>query len=191
MYKTVVIDAAKCTGCRACENYCSLKHEGECAPSRGRIHVVKWEQQGIFVPISCMRCQEPACEMVCPKCATRRDFATGAMVVDANRCIGCLSCVFACPFGATFLDQETGKILKCDLCDGDPTCVKVCPTQALTFEEVSQETYLKLLQNADRLPQLVREALGQEPQAMPHQAEEAQEVQEAQETQEAQEAQEA
>ena len=185
MYKTVVIDAAKCTGCRACENYCSLKHEGVCAPSRGRIHVVKWEQQGIFVPVSCMRCQEPACELVCPKCATRRDFATGAMTVDANRCIGCLSCVFACPFGATFLDQETGKILKCDLCDGDPTCVKVCPTGALSFEEVSQETYLKLLENADRLPQLVREALGQgEPQgttpAAPQEKQEAQEVQEGQ-----------
>jgi carbon-monoxide dehydrogenase iron sulfur subunit len=191
MYKTVVIDATKCTGCRACENYCSLKHEGECAPSRGRIHVVKWEQQGIFVPVSCMRCQEPACELVCPKCATRRDFATGAMTVDANRCIGCLSCVFACPFGATFLDQETGKILKCDLCDGDPTCVKVCPTGALTYEEVSQETYLKLLANADRLPGLVREALGQEPPAAPQQTQEAQEAQEPQETQEIQEAQEA
>ncbi len=160
MAKTVIIDAEKCSGCRACENYCALKHEGVCAPSRARIHVIKWEQEGIYVPISCMRCEEPACEMACPKGATYRNFSSGAMEVDPHRCIGCLSCLIACPFGATFQDQESGKILKCDLCEGDPTCVKVCPTGALTYEEVSKETYLKLLQNAERIPQLVKEALG-------------------------------
>jgi Fe-S-cluster-containing dehydrogenase component len=71
-----------------------------------------------------------------------------------------MSCVFACPFGATFLDQQTGKVLKCDLCDGDPTCVKVCPTGALSFEEISKETHLKLIRNAEQIPRLVREALG-------------------------------
>ncbi|MGC8492081.1 MAG: 4Fe-4S dicluster domain-containing protein [Syntrophobacteraceae bacterium] len=160
MFKTVIIDAEKCSGCRSCETYCSLKHESLCAPSRGRVHVVKWEQEGIFVPISCMRCEEPACELACPQHATYRNYSTGAMEVDASRCIGCMSCVFACPFGATFLDQATGKVLKCDLCDGDPTCAKVCPTGALTCEEISRETYLKLIRNADQIPRLVREALG-------------------------------
>ncbi len=160
MFKTVIIDAQKCSGCRSCETYCSLKHEMMCAPSRGRIHVIKWEQEGIFVPLSCMRCEQPACELVCPRHATYRNYSTGAMEVDANRCIGCMSCVAACPFGATFLDRETGKILKCDLCDGDPTCVKVCPTGALSYEDVSRETYLKLVRNADQIPRLVREALG-------------------------------
>jgi carbon-monoxide dehydrogenase iron sulfur subunit len=160
MFKTVIIDAKKCVGCRSCENYCSLKHEVVCAPSRGRIHVVKWEQEAVFVPVSCMRCQDAPCERACPMHATYRNYSTGAMEVDPNRCIGCMNCVFACPFGATFLDQETGKILKCDLCDGDPTCVKVCPSGALTYEEVTGETYHKLVRNADRIPLLVREALG-------------------------------
>jgi Fe-S-cluster-containing dehydrogenase component len=124
--------------------------------------VIKWEQEAIFVPINCMRCEEPACEMACPKGATYRNYSTGAMEVDPNRCIGCLSCVFACPFGATFVDQENGRVLKCDLCDGDPTCVKVCPTQAITCEEISKEAYLKLLENADKIPGLVRKAVGQE-----------------------------
>jgi Fe-S-cluster-containing dehydrogenase component len=160
MLKTLIIDADKCTGCRSCESYCSLKHDGECNPAKGRIHVVKWEQDAIFVPINCMRCEEPACEMACPKGATYRNVLTGAMEVDQYRCIGCLSCVFACPFGATFVDVDNGKVLKCDLCDGDPTCAKVCPTGAITCEEVSQETYLKLIKNADRIPHLVKEALG-------------------------------
>lgn len=162
MIKTLIVDAQKCSGCRSCESYCSLKHEGVCAPSKGRIHVVKWEQEGLFVPINCMRCREPACEMVCPKRATFRNYATGAMQVDPHRCIGCLSCVFACPFGATFVDHDDGHVLKCDLCDGDPTCVKVCPTGALTFEEVSKETFRKLMENADRIPVLVKMAIGEE-----------------------------
>ncbi|MGC8603048.1 MAG: 4Fe-4S dicluster domain-containing protein [Desulfomonilaceae bacterium] len=162
MIKTLIVDAQKCSGCRACENYCSLKHEGYCSPSKGRIHVVKWEQEGIYVPINCMRCEKPACEMVCPRRATFRNYITGAMEVDASRCIGCLSCVIACPFGATFVDPDNGSILKCDLCGGDPTCVKVCPTGALSYEELSKEAYLKLLENADRIPSLVRTALGEE-----------------------------
>jgi Fe-S-cluster-containing dehydrogenase component len=124
--------------------------------------VIKWERDAIFVPINCRRCEKPACEMVCPKHATHRNFATGAMEVDESRCIGCLSCVFACPFGATFTDPNSGEVLKCDLCDGDPTCVKVCPCEALTYEEVSKEAYLKLVGNADKIPTLVREALGKQ-----------------------------
>ncbi len=161
-YKTLIIDAEKCSGCRSCESYCALKHEWVCNPAKGRIHVVKWEQDAIFVPINCMRCETPACEQVCPQQATFRNYVTNAMEVDPDRCIGCLSCVFACPFGATFVDRENGRVLKCDLCDGDPTCVKVCPTGALTYEEVSNETYLKLVQNADRIPQLVKTAIGRE-----------------------------
>jgi Fe-S-cluster-containing dehydrogenase component len=60
------------------------------------------------------------------------------------------------------VDQDTGHVLKCDLCDGDPTCVKICPTGALSYEEMSKEAYLKLLENADRIPSLVRTALGEE-----------------------------
>lgn len=161
MIKALIVDAQKCSGCRACETYCSLKHEGFCAPSMGRIHVVKWEQDAVFVPVNCMRCQEPSCELVCPRRATYRNYTTGAMQVDPHRCIGCLSCVAACPFGATFVDQHTGKVLKCDLCDGDPTCVKVCPSGALAYEELSKETYLKLLENADRIPLLVKQAIGE------------------------------
>jgi Fe-S-cluster-containing dehydrogenase component len=161
-YKTLIIDPDKCTGCRSCESYCALKHEGLCSPAKGRIHIVKWEQEGIFIPINCMRCQEPACELTCPRRATFRNFATGAMVVDTDRCIGCLSCVFACPFGATFVNTDNGQVLKCDLCDGDPTCVKVCPTGAITCEEISKEAYLKLMNNAEYIPQLVKQALGEE-----------------------------
>lgn len=158
--KMLIVDAQKCSGCRSCESYCALKHEGLCSPAKGRVHVVKWEQEGVFAPVNCMRCQDPACELVCPNQATFRNFATGAMEVDAHRCIGCYSCVFACPFGATFVDTQDGRVLKCDLCGGDPTCVKVCPTGAITFEEISLESRLKLIANADKFSGLVKQVLG-------------------------------
>ncbi len=163
VYQTLIIDARKCTGCRSCESYCALKHEMICSPAKGRVHVVKWEQEGVYVPINCMRCEEPACEMACPKQATFRNYDTGAMEVDATRCIGCHSCVSACPFGATFVDSQDGRVLKCDLCDGDPTCAKVCPTGAITCEEITKESYLKLIANAECIPQLVKQALGTPP----------------------------
>jgi Fe-S-cluster-containing hydrogenase component 2 len=58
------------------------------------------------------------------------------------------------------VDSQDGRVLKCDLCDGDPTCAKVCPTEAITCEEISKESYLKLIANADCIPQLVKQALG-------------------------------
>lgn len=157
--KTVLINAEKCSGCRACEVFCALNHFGECAPARARIHVVKWEMQGLFVPVSCHRCEKPACQIVCPAGATYRDPLTGAMLVDYARCLGCYSCVDACPFGATTVDPGIGRVLKCDLCDGDPICVQVCPTGALRYEPVTKGTYLKVVDNAARLSELVQEVV--------------------------------
>ena len=30
-------------------------------------------------------------------------------------------------------NPSTGKVIKCDLCGGDPKCVTACPTQAITY----------------------------------------------------------
>ena len=56
--------------------------------------------------------------------------------VDQRRCIGCKSCMVACPYGAmtvTVMNQQA-QALKCDLCHHraeGPACVAACPTQAL------------------------------------------------------------
>ena len=49
--------------------------------------------------------------------------------------IGCRACVAACPFGAIRYWPEDNKILKCDLCGGDPACVRYCATKILSLEE--------------------------------------------------------
>jgi Fe-S-cluster-containing hydrogenase component 2 len=63
---------------------------------------------------------------------------TGAVVIDADRCMGCKMCMVVCPFGAVTWDSESGRMIKCDLCDGDPECVKHCLYGALTWLPTDQ-----------------------------------------------------
>jgi carbon-monoxide dehydrogenase iron sulfur subunit len=131
----ISIDAAKCNGCRICEMVCSLSHTGTCWPERARLHVVSEEADGRInsVPTLCMQCEIPACRLACPTGATFEGGPVGARLVAAEKCIGCSGCVWACPFGASVLDLTTHVAHRCDLCDGEPLCVKYCPTGALTY----------------------------------------------------------
>ncbi len=54
------------------------------------------------------------------------DAKTGAVIIDEDACTGCLDCADACPFDAIFVGPDN-EVLKCDLCGGDPICVKYCP----------------------------------------------------------------
>lgn len=131
----ITIDPAKCTGCQMCEVGCSLKHVQQCNPERSFVRVVKSQQAGqlAFCPLTCMQCETPRCELVCPTDANTRHPETGARVVDPDKCVGCSACSYACPFGACFVDRPLGRSVVCDQCEGDPTCVKVCPTGALEY----------------------------------------------------------
>ena len=42
-------------------------------------------------------------------------------------------CIVACPFGAIMYDADRKRVIKCELCEGDPQCVRLCPTGALAF----------------------------------------------------------
>ena len=131
----IIIKAEKCSGCRMCEVSCSLRNMKECNPERSRIRVIRTQADGQlqFVPATCMQCETAMCEKVCPVKAIGRDVETGARIIDENKCIGCSACSYACPFGACFVDRQLGKSIVCKQCDGDPICVKVCPSGALTY----------------------------------------------------------
>lgn len=130
-----VTDSKVCTGCRTCEIICSLSHDGECNPETSRIHILQREEHGLDLPVVCQQCHTPVCRTVCPANAIDRDAATGAMVVDAEKCTGCEACVFACYFGAVNLRQvgKKRKAFMCDLCGGEPMCVKFCDTHAVSY----------------------------------------------------------
>ncbi len=65
-----------------------------------------------------------------------RDYDSGLVLIDADRCVGCGTCTLVCPFGAIRKDEQTGIAVKCDGClDRDmPRCVNACPNDALVIE---------------------------------------------------------
>ena len=97
--KALMINDEKCTGCRLCELVCSVMHDGISNPSRSRIKVIKWEAEGLYIPMSCQQCQDAPCMNVSPVKAISRDEDLARVMVDYDVCIGCRACVSACPFG--------------------------------------------------------------------------------------------
>ena len=120
-----------------------------------------------YQPLRCQHCENPACVAVCPTGATAKDEETGIVTQDTETCIGCQSCVEACPYQAigagvrTYLEAEPeflvgfpvgnseapahvkNTVEKCNLCyqrisEGDlPACVEGCPTYAMTFGDLN------------------------------------------------------
>lgn len=147
MKKEISINPEKCVACRTCELVCSLAKTGECNPREARIRVVAFDEEAFYTPTVCFQCDEAWCARTCPASAIGKDDATGALVVDRDKCVGCRMCTMICPFGQVFVSARTGKSSKCDLCSGDPACVKFCPTGAIRFEKTDtlQQQRRKLL----------------------------------------------
>lgn len=145
----VAVIPSRCTGCRVCELVCSDAHEGVFQPSKARIQVLSFDETVQDVPIVCQQCADAPCLEACPQDAISRDPETTAVVVDRELCIQCGACVRACVIGrdqvdpedklAIRLDDEKEMPLKCDLCGGDPQCVKFCPTDALVLTDGAVE----------------------------------------------------
>jgi carbon-monoxide dehydrogenase iron sulfur subunit len=133
--KRILVRKEVCSGCRACEVACVARHDAQFGTATARIKVAKIEPVGLDVPNVCRLCRRPACVAACPTEALYRDEVMGVVRVKAEDCIGCSACVDACPFGMVTLHSETDLPLICDLCDGDPACVKRCATQAIIYTD--------------------------------------------------------
>jgi carbon-monoxide dehydrogenase iron sulfur subunit len=137
MQKQIVIDIDRCTGCGSCELICSFTHHGEFNPLKSRIHKTYFLEQCLAIPVVCYQCEDPWCAKVCPAGAitTDKDPEGGATVITVHedKCVGCKMCMLACPFG-NIVVSDKGYAEKCNLCGGDPECVKVCRSGAIKFE---------------------------------------------------------
>ena len=158
MAKALYIDYQKCTGCRLCELVCAVMHDGISNPARSRIKVMKWEAEGLYIPMSCQQCQDAPCLNVCPVKAISRDEDLGTVTVDDDICIGCRSCVAVCPFGAMSFNTIDKQVFKCDLCDGDPQCVRFCDVGAIGFVDPDEISIYKKREAAERLSNAGKDA---------------------------------
>jgi Fe-S-cluster-containing dehydrogenase component len=152
--KVILIDQEKCTGCRQCEMVCSVFHTGSSNPSRSRIKVVKWENEGIYLPTTCQNCEKPFCTEVCPTKACHREPENLRVVIDKDLCIGCKTCIVACPFGAPSFDHVDRISVKCDYCDGDPQCVNFCTVKAVTYVDADRVNLPKKREISEKFVQV-------------------------------------
>ncbi len=159
MEKVLMINHQKCTGCRLCELVCSVMHDGVSNPARSRIKVVKWESEGLYVPMSCQQCEDAPCLNVCPVKAISRDQDYGFVAVDYEICSGCRSCVAVCPFGAMNYNVIDKKVFKCDLCGGNPQCVRFCEEKAVDYVDADRIGNFKRKDAAERVSAAQKEAV--------------------------------
>lgn len=156
----ILVDPKKCQGCKSCMMACSIAHEGVVNLSLSRIQVIqnsfeKWpDDQKIE---QCRQCRDPLCVKICPVRAlsVNREFGNIRMV-DQQKCIGCQSCIEACPHipGRAIWNFEEDYSQICDLCadtpyhwdevgggpDGKQACVEFCPVKAIQFtKEVPEQ----------------------------------------------------
>jgi Fe-S-cluster-containing dehydrogenase component len=163
----LVIDLDTCVGCQACVIACkSWNTGGEAGPLSdtdpygptpggtffNRVQTYESgtfpDTQTVHFPKSCLHCEDPPCVPVCPTGASYKRAEDGIVLVDAERCIGCKYCAWACPYGAREYDDARGVMTKCTLCvdrvhdatrsahDRQPACVSACPTGARLFGDV-------------------------------------------------------
>jgi len=123
--KMIAANPSLCTGCIQCELVCSINKTGTANPLWARIHIIKDFEKGLFLPVICRQCNPAPCVETCPEEALKKSPGTGAILLNKDLCIQCKSCVSACPFGAISIAPDE-SIVVCDLCQGDPMCVKFC-----------------------------------------------------------------
>lgn len=140
--KRVYVNEQWCLGCHLCEYNCAFANSGiddmvkalKDKPIFPRVHIE--EDEGITYAVSCRHCTDPLCVKSC--IAGAISIEDGVIKINKEKCVGCLTCVLVCPYGAVAAGA-TGAAQKCELClentCGAPACVNGCPNNAIVYEE--------------------------------------------------------
>ena len=172
--KAILTDTTKCIGCYACAEACRrANHTGKDRPwawvrgdglsSDSWTTVIRRPSQH-YVRKQCRHCLKPACASACPVGALHRT-ELGAVVYDADKCMGCRYCMMACPYGIPRYKWESPipKVRKCILCKDriaagkQPACTEACPAQATIFGErdaLLREAHARIKKDKKYLPRV-------------------------------------
>ncbi len=140
------VDCEKCMiACRE-TNHVPVGHGAWRTMIQERITTVEGVEKQEFRPILCNHCNRPPCVRVCPTKATFKDPETGIVVMNYSKCIGCKTCMAACPYNARYFNHDKYAIDKCNFCidtklkesDGKETaCAAACPADVRVFGDLN------------------------------------------------------
>lgn len=151
---TMVMRQNHCIDCERCLAACKKTNH---VPAYGyRTAILEQERpigpdqnETIFMPVLCNHCNRPPCVRVCPTSATYKDKVTGIVMMDYKRCIGCKTCMAACPYNARYFKEENRAVDKCNFCadtklkesNGKITaCAEACPAGVRVFGDLTDST---------------------------------------------------
>lgn len=172
---SMVIRQNYCIDCERCKEACVATNH---VPSYGyRTTILELqraigpqETETIFMPVLCNHCNRPPCVRVCPTRATYKDKKTGIVMMDNKKCIGCKTCMTACPYNARYFNEETRAIDKCNFCVDtrlskgltDTACVEACPADVRVFGDLSDTNsrVYKLVHKPDKIVWVLRPETG-------------------------------
>lgn len=174
---SMVIRQDRCIGCQRCMEGCVATNH---VPSYGwRTLVLEREvphavgQKREFIPILCNHCNIPPCVRSCPTRATYKDGRNGIVMMNEKKCIGCKSCMIACPYDARYYNEERGAIDKCDFCfnerlskgEKNVACSAACPADVRVFGDLSdpESNVYQLIHQLQRPVWVIREETGVKP----------------------------
>ncbi len=196
----MVIDTKLCFGCGTCAVACKVSNNLPKNVWYNRIHTEGGDfddsAAGTFpnltmryIPVTCQHCSTPACVVACPTGASYKDEETGLVLINSEECIGCKSCIAACPYEGvrTHIDvapafytdfalgdvsapkHKAGVVEKCNYCRsmvkrGDvPACMQLCPGRARTWGDLDDPSSPASKALAGRQYMRLKESAGTNP----------------------------
>ena len=153
-HMAIVTDVDRCVGCLSCNVACKALN-GVLPGSywNKTVRVGPNPKEGgsgqfpdvemYFITLQCQHCTNPPCVEVCPTGASAIA-EDGTVQIDEPACIGCGSCLTACPYGIRYLDEESQIAKKCTMCAGKleegqlPQCVEQCGGMARFYGDLEQ-----------------------------------------------------
>ena len=147
---SMVIRQNRCIDCERCMEACVKTNHVPSYGYRTKIFEQMRDlgpagKERVFMPVLCNHCNRPPCVRVCPTTATYKDKKNGIVMMDKKRCIGCKTCMAACPYNARYFKEEERAVDKCNFCfdtrlsKGEKltACANACPAGVRIFGDLT------------------------------------------------------